>query len=117
MTKQQVLRIQGTYYIATGLWPLVSMRSFETLTGPKVDKWLVQMVGLLAAAIGVTLLIGARDDGRIDRAVFTLATISALSFTGIDITHALRRRISPIYLGDAVCELMLISGLLSPGFS
>lgn len=87
------------------------MRSFEAVTGPKADKWLVQMVGLLAATIGGTLLNGARHGGRIDQAVFTLAILSALSFTAIDTTYALRRRISPIYLGDAACELTIVSGL------
>jgi len=109
VTKQKVLRIQGAYYVATGLWPLVSMRSFEALTGPKVDKWLVQMVGLLAVTIGASLLLGARHDDRVDNAVLTLAFASALSFATIDVVHSLRRRISPIYLCDALSELALIA--------
>ncbi len=110
MTKRDVLRAQGAYYVATGLWPLVSMRSFEAVTGPKVDKWLVQMVGLLAATIGATLLIGAREE-QPDDAVVALAVGSALSFTAIDVVHAARRRISPIYLGDAVCEALIVTGI------
>ena len=43
----EFLRIQGGYYyVASGLFPLVSMELFERLTGPKRDRWLVQMVGL-----------------------------------------------------------------------
>jgi hypothetical protein len=30
---------QGAYYVLSGLWPLLSRRSFETLPGPKTD-WL-----------------------------------------------------------------------------
>lgn len=112
MTKQQILRIQGAYYVTTGLWPLVSMRSFEAVTGPKVDKWLVQMVGLLAAAIGLTLLVGARRRDQVGNEILTLAVTSGLSFAGIDVVHAARRRISFIYLGDAICEAALIAALL-----
>lgn len=89
------------------------MRSFEAVTGPKVDKWLVQMVGLLAATIGLTLLVGARTKDRVGNEILTLAVTSALSFAGIDVVHAARRRISSIYLGDAICEAGLIAALLS----
>ncbi|MFH5804425.1 hypothetical protein ACG2DA_10255, partial [Alienimonas sp. DA493] len=51
---------QGLYYVATGVWPLVHIRSFEFVTGPKTDDWLVQTVGALVLAIGGTLLYGAR---------------------------------------------------------
>lgn len=110
MTKRQTLRAQGAYYLATGLWPLVSMRSFERVTGPKTDRWLVQMVGLLAASIGATLLVGARRED-VDDAVLTLAIASALSFACIDVAHAARRRISAIYLGDAICEILIAAAL------
>ena len=88
------------------------MRSFERVTGPKVDKWLVQMVGLLAATIGVTLLVGARREQRVDDAVLTLAIGSAGCFAAIDLVHAVRGRISPVYLGDAVCELLTATTLV-----
>jgi len=113
VTKQKVLRIQGTYYVTTGLWPLISMRTFEAVTGPKVDKWLVQMVGLLAATIGGSLLVAAWRDQKLDSAVFTLAIASALSFMSIDIVHSLRRRISPTYLGDAACEAAILALLIN----
>ena len=87
MTTQQILRIQAGYYLASGLFPLVSMATFERITGPKVDKWLVQMVGLLAAAIGLSLLVGARRK-TIDESIFALSIASALAFAGIDIVHA-----------------------------
>ena len=50
---------QGIYYVATGLWPILNMRSFEMVTGPKRDKWLVKTVGALITAIGSTLLFSA----------------------------------------------------------
>jgi hypothetical protein len=54
VSQRSVLRAQGGYYLVTGLWPLVHLASFEAITGPKVDDWLVRMVGLLAAVIGAT---------------------------------------------------------------
>ncbi|WP_394673772.1 hypothetical protein [uncultured Chryseobacterium sp.] len=39
--------LQAVYYFVTGLWPLVHLKSFFEVTGPKTDVWLVQMVGAL----------------------------------------------------------------------
>ena len=49
----RLARLQAVFYIVTGVWPIVSMRSFEAITGPKVDRWLVKTVGALVAVIGV----------------------------------------------------------------
>lgn len=110
-SRRTALQIQAAYYIATGLWPLLSRRAFEAVTGPKTDWWLVQMVGLLAVTIGTTIAIGAREE-RPSIAIRTLGTLSALSFAGIDIVHAARGRISKVYFGDAVAELALISAIV-----
>jgi hypothetical protein len=40
--------LQGGYFLFTGIWPLVSRRTFEAVTGPKKDFWLAQTVGVLA---------------------------------------------------------------------
>jgi hypothetical protein len=52
--------LQGWYFLVTGVWPLVDRRSFEAITGPKVDFWLARTVGVLVAAIGSTLLLAAK---------------------------------------------------------
>jgi hypothetical protein len=109
--RRAALQFLAAYYIGTGLWPLVSRRAFEAVTGPKVDWWLVQMVGLLAATIGTSIAAGTREK-RPSPAVYTLAVLSALSFAGIDVVHAARRRISPIYLGDAAVELAVVATLI-----
>jgi len=82
------------------------MRSFEAVTGPKQDRWLVKMVGLLAAAIGVTLAAGATRE-QISIETRTLAASSALAFGAVDTIYALKRCISPVYLADAVVEAVL----------
>jgi hypothetical protein len=111
VTRRFILGAQGAYYVATGLWPLFSMRTFERVTGPKADKWLVQMVGLLAAATGTSLLIATRDDRN--EAAIALSIMSALSFASIDIVHAWRRHISPIYLADAIVEAAIVVTLIN----
>jgi len=109
--RRAALQFQAYYYIGTGLWPLASRKAFEAVTGPKADWWLVQMVGLLAASIGAALAVGTRDEQPAPP-IRVLAVLSALSFAGIDIVHVARRRISPIYLGDAAVELALIAAML-----
>ncbi len=63
MSKPSAGRNSGTsfqgIYFATGLWPILNMRSFEVVTGPKRDKSLVKTVGALITAIGSTLLFSA----------------------------------------------------------
>jgi energy-converting hydrogenase Eha subunit E len=105
-----VLGVQAVYYVATGVWPVIDMDSFEAITGPKVDDWLVKMVGLLVTTIGISLAM-ARRARRWTAEVRALAILSALSFIAIDVTYALSGRISPIYLADAVAEAA-IAGLL-----
>ncbi len=101
------LRFQAGYYVATGVWPLVSRRTFEAVTGRKQDWWLVQMVGALALVNGIAIAIGTRE-GRSSRETQTLSILTALAFATIDTVYALKRRIRPIYLGDAVAEAVLI---------
>src|SRR5687767_12121314 len=48
---------QGTYYFATGVWPILHLRSFERVTGPKLEGWLVKTVGALIAVIGATVAL------------------------------------------------------------
>ncbi|MGE3500053.1 MAG: hypothetical protein AB7N53_19505, partial [Candidatus Binatia bacterium] len=52
--------VQGIYFFTTGVWPLIHRASFEAVTGPKVDYWLVETVGILVAVIGLTLLAAIR---------------------------------------------------------
>jgi hypothetical protein len=111
VSQLSVLRVQGAYYLGTGLWPLVHLTSFEAVTGPKVDDWLVRMVGLLAAVIGATLLLAARRGTRTPEG-YVLAMGSALAFAAIDIWYALPGRIAPVYLADAVVELAVVALLV-----
>jgi len=104
-----VLLAQGVYYLATGLWPIVDMEAFEAVTGPKTDDWLVEMVGLLAASIGLSLVMLSGKPGA---AGVTLAASTAASFAAIDVIHSLLGTISLVYLADAVIQFGAL-GLLA----
>ena len=109
--RQWLLALQSGYYVLTGIWPLVHLPSFEAVTGPKTDDWLVHMVGLLAATIGIPIGMAAvRNHGRTPEVV-VLAVMSALAFAAIDLWYGITGRISRIYLADAVVQLGLVTGL------
>ena len=103
--------IQGLYYLATGIWPIISMRSFEAVTGPKKDDWLVKTVGMLIGVIGVSLIASARRRRPVQDQVL-LGAGSAAGLAAVDTVYALERRISPSYLLDAVVEMVLVAGWL-----
>ena len=105
-----MLAAQGTYFGATGIWPILHMRSFEAVTGPKADRWLVKTVGLCVLCIGGALLSAASRD-RVTPEIRGLAVASAAALGAIDVYYSARRRISPIYLVDAVAEAVLIAAL------
>jgi 4-amino-4-deoxy-L-arabinose transferase-like glycosyltransferase len=100
--------VQGVYYLASGIWPLVSIRTFERVTGPKADDWLVKTVGALAAVIGAVLVV--RSVAREAPPDPVLGAAAAAAFAAVDVNYVARRRISPIYLADAIAELALIAG-------
>lgn len=114
MQKRTVLAGMSAYYALTGLWPLIDMRSFERMTGPKTDRWLVKTVGALVVANALALALAARRRETSAEAL-ALAAGDALAFTAVDVVFVLRGRIAPIYLADAVAELALLAGLALAG--
>lgn len=107
MTLLRILAVtQGVYFALTGLWPILHIRSFEAVTGPKTDDWLVKTVGALITGVGTVLLVaGLRDAVSLEVAI--LAVGCALALAAIDVIYVARRVISPIYLLDAGPELAL----------
>jgi hypothetical protein len=100
--------VQGIFYLVTGVWPLVSIRSFEAITGPKADRWLVKTAGVLITAIGAALtLAGWRKS--VTPELRLLAVGSALGLTGIDVVYVARGRIAKVYLLDALAEVGLVA--------
>jgi hypothetical protein len=104
---ESLLLAQGSYYAISGLWPLVSMRTFLSVTGPKTDLWLVKTVGLLVLAIGMTLLAAAWR-GTLQPEIVMLAVGSAVALIAVDVVYSVKRVISYVYLADAAAEGSLI---------
>jgi hypothetical protein len=99
--------MQGIYYVATGLWPIFHIQSFQLVTGPKTDLWLVKTVGVLVTVVGAVLVSASRRH-RVTDEIIMLAVGSALGLAAIDLIYALSGRISAIYLGDAAVEIGLV---------
>jgi len=99
--------VQGIYFTVTGIWPIISIGTFQMVTGRKTDLWLVRTVGITVAAIGAGLICAGLT-GELCSAVFVTAIGSAAGLAGIDLTYTLKRVIAPVYLLDAVVEIMLI---------
>jgi hypothetical protein len=97
---------QGLFYLATGVWPLIDIVSFQLVTGPKIDLWLVRTVGVLVSVVGAVLIAASRTR-RITPEIVMLAVGSALGLAAIDLRYALAGRISAVYLADAVVEIGL----------
>ncbi len=112
-----LLWLQGLYYLVTGFWPLVSIETFQRVTGPKTDNlptgreadhWLVMTVGVLIMAVAIALLAAAwRRRNPPEAAVLAIAC--ALGLTGIDVVYVARQVIAPIYLADAAAEVLLLA--------
>jgi hypothetical protein len=102
-----VALVQGLYFFISGVWPILSMRTFLKVTGPKTDLWLVKTVGLILAVIGLALVY-AQINGKINTSVILLGMGSAVSLAIVEFVYVAKRVISPIYLGDAAVELILI---------
>jgi hypothetical protein len=98
--------VQGGYYVLTGMWALVDIASFQRVTGPKTDLWLVKTVGVCVTAIGATLLLSALHHQAFLE-IKLLAVSSALGLAAIDLIYVRKKVISKIYAADAVAELIL----------
>lgn len=97
--------IQSVYYTVTGIWPLIEIRSFQAITGPKTDLWLVKTVGIAVAAIGAAIGVAGRR-GAITPETVQLATSAALGLAAVESSYALRGRISKVYLVDALVNVL-----------
>jgi hypothetical protein len=100
---------QGIFFVATGAWPIVHPRSFEAITGPKLERWLVQTTGGLIAAVGAALIAASAERQRSIVAP-VLGAASAAALAAADLVFVARRRISPVYLIDAALELGFVAG-------
>jgi hypothetical protein len=99
---------QAIYFGLTGIWPIVHIRSFMAVTGPKIDLWLVKTVGVVIVAISIPLFTSViHHNVTID--IMLLAIASSLGLTAIDVYYVAKKTIAKIYLMDALAEVILIA--------
>src|SRR5437763_16398755 len=93
------LWVQGVYYLVTGAWPLVSIDTFQAVTGPKTDLWLVRTVGALVLAVAAALLAAALRR-RVPAEVGVLAVASAVALGAVDVVYVSGGVLPPVHLLD-----------------
>ena len=99
-------RAHGVFNVVTGVWPLLHMRSFEAVSGPKAERWLVRTVAGLMAVNGMVQLT---SDEQALGASRRLGIGAALWLAAIDLRYASTGRISKVYLLDAAVELAWVA--------
>ncbi|WP_341684306.1 hypothetical protein REK76_05875 [Nocardia farcinica] len=97
-------RAHGAFNLVGGLWPLVSVRSFEAVFGPKQDRWLQYTVGGLLAGTGVVQLLAEPTPAGV-RAARRAGLVPAVWLLAIDLVFVPAGRIPPTYLLDAAMEV------------
>lgn len=108
MTARAVARAHGWFNVANGLWPLVHLRSFERVFGPKTDEWLVYTVGGLMLSAGC-LQLSALDSPEGTRLARRIGLGTAITLLAIDLIYVPAGRIRPTYLIDAAVEAALVT--------
>ncbi|MDG9720451.1 hypothetical protein [Streptomyces sp. DH24] len=101
----------GAFNIVGGLWPLLHLRSFEWVFGPKTDVWLQMTTGGLLASAGVAQLAAAGDaqgPGHARR----IGLGTALTLLAVDLVYVPKGRIRPTYLLDAAMQTGWITAWL-----
>jgi hypothetical protein len=90
-----------------GIWPLLSMRSFEAVMGPKVDRWLVYTVAGLLTTVGTTQALSRSEEQL--RVVRVLSMGTPLTLLAVDLANAPTGRISRLYLLDGAFQLAFLA--------
>jgi hypothetical protein len=101
--------LHALYFVGGGVWSVVGSRSFQAVSGPKVDYWLVRTVGGLLTVVGG--VIGAAGwRRRLTPEIAWLGIGTSAVLTAIDLVYTSKGRIRRVYLLDAVANTILIAG-------
>ena len=100
-------RAHGVANLAGGLWPLLHLRSFEMVFGPKTDRWLVKTVAGLLIVNGITQLATSSSAASM-RQARRLGVGTAAVLAAVDLIYVSAGRISKMYLVDAAVEVAWI---------
>lgn len=96
--------LQAVYYLVTGLWPLIHLKSFFEVTGPKTDVWLVQMVGVLIFSYSILFFYMAFTR-RLLQVHAVVGSLIAFGIGCIELYHYLQGTLRGIYYVDFIIEV------------
>ena len=102
---------QGLLYVVTGVWPVLSIRTFMAVTGPKRDQWLVKATGMLIAVAGAVLTLASARNA-ISPETEALGAGTAATLGAVDVIYVRKGILSRVYLLDAAFEAVCVLGWL-----
>lgn len=98
--------IQGLYILVTAIWPLLYLRSFMEVTGPKTDIWLVSTVSFLFLPYVIFCFWTALVLRPVPLVLSGSMILMGVSLAGVEFYYASHAVISPIYEVDAVLQIL-----------
>jgi hypothetical protein len=102
-----ILIAQGIYTILTSLWPIIHIKSFLFITGPKTDVWLVKLVSLLLLCMGISFLMEVSQK-HLSVTIKQLALNSAVVLFVVDLYYSYYNIIPEVYVIDGFIQLLFI---------
>ncbi|KGE12562.1 hypothetical protein DI53_3602 [Sphingobacterium deserti] len=93
--KRITVRIQGFYYMAIGIWPLIHASSYRDVYGYTNEDAMLTLVGLLTICAAISLLI---------KRYSFLGLCLALSFLYIDIRYLVNDHFSFHFIIDVLAQ-------------
>ncbi len=112
-------RAQGAYYLVTGVWPVLSFRTFTAVVGPKPDRFQTQAAGWMFVAVGLALQpwspgrYPARSRAPLCASPRLLAASSSALAAAIELAY--RRDLRWVFTADAAVQLAFAGAALLPG--
>jgi hypothetical protein len=104
-------KLHGALNIWGGLWPILHLRSFEGVFGPKVDRWLVYTVAGVLTSVGYAQWQAATSENWPHARRLGIGTAGTLR--AIDLIYVPRGRIRWTYIVDAAAEATVIVAWLT----
>lgn len=103
-----LIGLHAAYLLIGGAWPMVHMSSFEAVTGPKDEHWLVRSVAGILLVISITLF-AQLGKGRIEYAAITTAMGASFVLAVVGFITVMAGVISPIYLADGAMHFFFFA--------
>lgn len=99
----RIAKLQAVFNILGGAWPILSLKSFEWVYGPKQEDWLQKTSGglLLASGVALALTEDSPDSVRMARRI---GVGVAMTYLLVDLIYVPKGRLRKTYIQDALCE-------------